>query len=541
MGAVLLAAIAVAGTLWTTGFLSKAQGPRAGHAKSGEIATDQGIPQSPLLAPTGPYSVGRTEFDWVDTSRPDPDSPNGHRELAVWIWYPASAKHGAEPAEWMPGKWGELFWSKFVAAEVPGIAAKENLIGRIHAHSITDAPLSSEKRTYPVLLFEPGFTQVPLAYSALTEDAASHGYIVVAIVPTHYTTFTVLAGGRVPGNEEGFFASPGAPPEREGRTLRLLRIWSGDMTFALDQLQKLNSQAKSPLGGRLDFARVGAFGHSFGGFASLEVLKEDSRVRAAIDLDGRVWGLAGSVSDIHKPLLIFEHHSVEEHPTEHQLERIEYDEVMRNGNPGYRLTLDHSVHASFSDLIVLHRGLSLPSEATQPGLIDPARALAITRAYVEAFFGHYLMGEKSPLLDGPSPEYSEVEFETSQGVEHGPNSHPPAGVRGTAQPTAPGDVTGTWTWTPGATTPEIIFDLKEEGGKVTGRVIGGPHAGPRQEEGQPIAEGKVEGDRLTLKVNFQNRRGNTITFVYAGKVNGNHIEGTIATPKGTGPFSVSRK
>ena len=58
--------------------------------------------------PTGPYEVGRTEFDWVDKSRPDPDSPSGHREIVVWLWYPASPKNGAEPAELMPGKWGEL-------------------------------------------------------------------------------------------------------------------------------------------------------------------------------------------------------------------------------------------------------------------------------------------------------------------------------------------------------------------------------------------------------------------------------------------------
>jgi len=64
--------------------------------------------QSPLPAPTGPDEVGRMEFDWVDTSRPDPDSPSGHREIVVWLWYPASPKNGAEVAEWVPGKWGEL-------------------------------------------------------------------------------------------------------------------------------------------------------------------------------------------------------------------------------------------------------------------------------------------------------------------------------------------------------------------------------------------------------------------------------------------------
>ena len=47
---------------------------------------------SPLPAPTGPYAVGRTSFDWVDESRSDSATPHGHRELVVWLWYPRNAK-----------------------------------------------------------------------------------------------------------------------------------------------------------------------------------------------------------------------------------------------------------------------------------------------------------------------------------------------------------------------------------------------------------------------------------------------------------------
>ncbi len=43
----------------------------------GTAVPARGSAQSPLPAPTGPYEVGRTEFDWVDLSRPDPDSPSG--------------------------------------------------------------------------------------------------------------------------------------------------------------------------------------------------------------------------------------------------------------------------------------------------------------------------------------------------------------------------------------------------------------------------------------------------------------------------------
>ena len=86
--------------------------PRVAQAidgqSSGPTVPARATTPSPLPAPTGPHEVGRLEVDWVDTARPDPDSPSGHREIAVWLWYPASPKIGAEAAEWMPGRWGEL-------------------------------------------------------------------------------------------------------------------------------------------------------------------------------------------------------------------------------------------------------------------------------------------------------------------------------------------------------------------------------------------------------------------------------------------------
>src|SRR5262249_36182551 len=104
--------------------------------------------QSPLPAPTGPYGVGRTEFDWLDSSRPDPDSPSGHREIVVWFWYPTSPKNQSEAAEWMPGKWGELLLPYYLSkqksagtflSEVKAML-KEHPISTIRSHADSDAP-----------------------------------------------------------------------------------------------------------------------------------------------------------------------------------------------------------------------------------------------------------------------------------------------------------------------------------------------------------------------------------------------------------------
>jgi len=358
--------------------------------------------QSPLPAPAGPYEVGRTEFDWVDTSRPDPDSPGGHREIVVWLWYPASPKHGAEAAEWMPGKWGELLLPDYLAkqrrsetmlSEVEA-GLKEYPISTIRTHAYSGAPILHGKKKFPVLLFEPGFGMLPFFYTTLIEDLASHGYIVAGTIPTYYTHYNVFSNGRVADTFKSTHANASLP------------FWTGDMILTLNQLEKLNSDTESQFHERLDFMRVGAFGHSFGGAASVQVAKDDPRVRAALDFDGT---LVGDVveSGLLKPFLMFDH----PHPGESNYHRDAV--VFRDAKPAFRLTLAGSEHGFSQDWGLLP---FIPTSAKKAalGTIDPARALTITKAYVEAFFGEYLESKKSPLLTGPSPEYPEITFETNK-------------------------------------------------------------------------------------------------------------------------------
>lgn len=44
-----------------------------------------------------------------------------------------------------------------------------------------------------------------------------------------------------------------------------------DVSFAIDQLAKLNTDEKSPLHGRLDLSRIGVAGHSYGGFTAMAI------------------------------------------------------------------------------------------------------------------------------------------------------------------------------------------------------------------------------------------------------------------------------
>jgi predicted dienelactone hydrolase len=378
----------------------------------GATAKGQGTRQSPLPAPTGTYSVGRTQFDWTDEARADPENHNGHREIIVWVWYPASPRSGAEPAEWMPGKWGELFWSDFVSRHpVAGENGKEHPINANRTHAYPDASVASAQKEYPVLLFAPGLGTTPLDYSSLIEDVVSHGYIVAAIVPTYLARFSVFSDGRVIEGHDimdaqgGIAAAPHTADQAMKRFEQVAAIWSNDMIFTLNQLSKVNADARSPLKGHLDFNRVGAFGHSMGGAAVLQFATDDRRVRAVFDIDGSpTWNAANK--DLAKPLLVLSAAST----------NVGYDAVLSGAKPGNHLRLSGSVHRFANDFGLIPFISQAPRSATQSrppevSSIDPARALRITETYVEAFFDQYLNGKTAALLKGPSPDYPEIVFE----------------------------------------------------------------------------------------------------------------------------------
>ena len=73
--------------------------------------------------------------------------------------------------------------------------------------------------------------------------------------------------------------------------MKNLRLRTGDVAFILDELARQAADSTSPLAGRLDLARIGMSGHSFGALTTqavggeqlpLGLAKADPRIKAAI-------------------------------------------------------------------------------------------------------------------------------------------------------------------------------------------------------------------------------------------------------------------
>ena len=252
-----------------------------------------------LPAPTGSFAVGRDVYDWVDAEGSDPvaPAPGIRRELLVWIWYPADGKSGALD-DYIPSK-------VLVPAGRDDLPLLFRLLtadaSKVRGHSLRDAAVAPG--SFPVAVLRAGGSSDVANYSALAEDLASHGYVVVGLDAPYRTRRVVFPDGRVidrtpENNPELVF---GDALERRGD--RLLDAWTADVGFVLDRLQQLNANPPSgKFAGRLDMTRVGLFGHSFGGATAADFCSRDSRCKAGIDIDG---ALHGSVlrTGIQRPFL----------------------------------------------------------------------------------------------------------------------------------------------------------------------------------------------------------------------------------------------
>ena len=366
------------------------------------------LQQSPFPAPTGPYAVGRTHFDWIDSSRVDLENRRGHRELVVWVWYPASPRSDAKQAAWLPGVWGDMDrgWQDRLARLTarPGSTVRERTTAAdtTLVHSFTDAPIALGQHKYPVLVFAAGWGVLPLKYSNVIEELASHGYVVAGVVFTYYSPYAVFSDGDVAGQHEFALDLPGAPPRyyRGPVPPPVIRIKTDDLRFTLNQLAIVNADVNSPFRGRFDVDRVGFLGHSSGAAVALQAAKEDSRVRAVASFDGNLANFNDDPT-MPKPLLWVSAGVGASGPVTPDNRGELLTRVLRSAPAAYNVIIAGTTHFFSGD-----DGLRAGSQPA--GRADPVRALKVTKDYTRAFFDEQLRGITSSLLAGPSTDYPDA-------------------------------------------------------------------------------------------------------------------------------------
>ena len=358
-----------------------------------------------LPTPTGPYRVGRIEYDWTDNSRIDPfaASTRQKRKLPVWFWYPADASAKGEPAPYLPPA-----WARARAPGGVGTFLTQNLAA-VQPHARHHVPLAAKQRRYPVLVMQPGLGPLLSDYTALAEDLASHGYVVVGSTPPYSSSVVVFKNGQVVRGTPAGNVPETATPEEAKRVLgHLIKVWAADDRFILDRLERLDAIPNTIFTGRLDLQAVGLMGHSFGGATAAEVCHLDTRCKAGVDLDGYPYGDVIQTG-LKQPFMFV---WSEPGKADASWQRAMHDVQAIYGRLelGYQLTIAGTRHFNFSDYALMFSPVLRMQDGV--GAIDGQRGLSITEAYVRAFFGTYLKHLNAPLLAGSIRRYPEVTLES---------------------------------------------------------------------------------------------------------------------------------
>jgi hypothetical protein len=327
-----------------------------------------------------------------DVSRPDPWAAGvDTRELMVSLWYPAAPSDGPRARYMTPAESRLQLTGRGITGVPP------DALSTVRTNAVSDAAPAGDEGSLPLVVLSPGFTNPRNTLTGLTEDLASHDYVVAGIDHTYESLATAFPDGRVTT-----CLARQAPRRGQGFWEKVVTGRAADVSFVLGELT--GTHPAWPGAGLIDPSRIAMAGHSAGGAAAIAAMLADSRVRAGIDMDGATAARIPP-SGLSRPFLFLGKQSNYTPGGEGAVTTWERDWELLTGWKRWLLVAG-AMHASFTDLALLADQTGIDIGAGLPGV----RSLDITRAYVRAFFDQHLRNSPQALLDQPSPRHPEVTF-----------------------------------------------------------------------------------------------------------------------------------
>jgi len=338
--------------------------------------------QLELPASTGSYTVGRTIFRWMDSSRPEvlTDNPNDVREVIALVWYPAVQGTGTKDG-YFPG----LSAVSKALVESGEVAMWEVLgLQLIRSNSYFDAEPVRNQGSFPVVLLLPGNGTNIEFYASLASEIASHGYVVVGINHPYDVAAIELASGSVALYDKNQWSLDANV--HQVYTAERIKVKTADVLFALDQFKIINADANSPFAGILDLNAVAVAGHSLGGITASEACKADKRFKACVNLDGlQAGGPFSTDVTATPPEQSFLFLTKESQLPPKLIEKFE------STSQSYWVVIHSASHDSFTDGPQLQPSLlPLPNQAD--------RIMVLIQNYTLAFLDQTLKGQLANLL-----------------------------------------------------------------------------------------------------------------------------------------------
>lgn len=255
-----------------------------------------------MPTPEGPHSIGF--FDGSTTFTYEGEL----RGVGYRLFYPAKNEPD-NTATYYPDGGMEQFC---IANPDHPFTKKLEALAAVPTHCRLHA--SAASGSFPVLLYSHGLGTLPWHNLVQIEHLVSHGYIVMAAEHPGDTFYTRIGGQIIGLNTQKISWIMQQMVEqmhvvkkpdvtawtnqdvsdyigRTDRVAKTLQSWIADTLALCDELNTLN--ASGALAGKIDLSAIGAFGFSLGGACAINSALRDSRIGAAVNLDG--WQMGGAL------------------------------------------------------------------------------------------------------------------------------------------------------------------------------------------------------------------------------------------------------
>jgi predicted dienelactone hydrolase len=364
------------------------------------------LPVPVIPAPSGPHKVGTSIYELTDSSRKELYSGiDEARSFQIQVWYPSEVIESDVRAPWMSN--AEIYAPAIATyIDLPSFFLDHLALVKIPAYE--KSIVAPTNNGYPIILFSHGWNGFNAQNTSQALELASHGYVVVGVQHAYGAVVTVFEDGTIAHNNPSALPSGAPETEYELAAHLLSNQWAGDLGYSLDFLQEQNEDTNSPFNQKLDFSRIGVYGHSTGGGAAIQFCGTDTRCKALLGQDPFMRPVSYEILDkgISQPsfFMFSQAWADEADSRNNKLFKPFYTNSADSFGAVY---IDGTAHYDFTDLPLLS---PLAPQLGLKGPINGKRVTVIVNDYLLSFFDTTLKKLPTSLFDQQNQKYVEVHY-----------------------------------------------------------------------------------------------------------------------------------
>jgi predicted dienelactone hydrolase len=362
------------------------------------------LPVPKIPQPSGPYAIGTSIYEMTDSSRKELYSGKEEaRRFMIQAWYPAEIVAADGKAPWMAH--ADIF-APAIASFIEMPAYFLNHLTLVDIPAYQNAKLADAEKPFPIILFSHGWKGFNAQNSGQALELASHGYVVIGVQHTYGAITTVFPDGTISPNNPNALPADEDDPNYEVVARKLVDQWAGDLSFVIDQLNDPKNEAGSFFDQRVDFSRIGVYGHSTGGGAAIQFCGTDPRCTAVLGMDPFMRPVSAEVikTGVSQPSFFMFSQSWADIADSRNNRLFNQFYPHLTDNLGV-VSINGTKHYDFSDLPLLS---PIAPQLGLKGPLNGKRVTQIVDSYLIDFFEMTLNNTPSSLFDGNFGDYSEI-------------------------------------------------------------------------------------------------------------------------------------